>query len=114
MKPKNLVLAGLAAIVLAGGAGAVAQAATSKQSALPKTVTTYCDHGNRIYLSKTLSIAVVPQDQTCAQPTPTRTPATKTPSPRPTTPTPVPTFHTPVPTSPAPQLTTAPAEPGAN
>jgi hypothetical protein len=70
---RKAIFVPLAAVALLGGGAAVAAATGPARAALPSTVRTYCDHGNRLYVSESMSLAVVPQDPTCSpvMPTPT-------------------------------------------
>lgn len=72
MKRTKLILP-VAALVIAGSAGATwLTTGATAAGTLPTGVTTACDHGHRLYVGKQgESIAVVPRDDTCPQPTPT-------------------------------------------
>lgn len=82
---RTTIVVPLAALALIGGGAAVAQATSSAPSTLPTGVRSYCDHGNRVYVSKAWALAVAPNDYSCAPkptgaPTPTVSPTTPYPT----------------------------------
>ena len=100
------------AVALLGAGAAVAAATGPARAALPSSVHTYCDNGNRLYVSESQSLAVVPLDPTCSpvvSPTVTEPPIYVPPAPTRGPGTPAPTFSGTVPPAPTRPGTVPPA-----